>query len=177
MPEAIENYVSQTAVGNQRRQAVVAWSVIFIVAVLWISAILVAPLAKASGFNNFSNSIYNFFSHLCHQMEWRSFHLDGYPLAVCARCFGFYAGFLFGLAVYPLIRSLNNTDSFSRFWLFLAMIPMGVDWSLTFFGIWENTHFSRLITGAILGAACAFFIIPALVEISFYLSGKFRNRA
>jgi len=44
-------------------------------------------------------------------------------------------------------------------------VPMAVDWSLGVFGIWENTHLSRFMTGLILGAACATFIVPALVEI------------
>ena len=77
---------------------------------------------------------------------------------------------------YPFFRALNNTDSFPRYWLFLAMIPMGIDFSLTFFEIWENTHLSRLITGLILGLACAFFIIPALVEISYFVRQSFKRK-
>jgi hypothetical protein len=42
---------------------------------------------------------------------------------------------------------------------------MGVDWSLGFFEIWENTALSRFLTGLILGVACAIFIVPALVEL------------
>jgi hypothetical protein len=51
-------------------------------------------------------------------------------------------------------------------WLALALVPITIDWSLTFFGIWENTQLSRFATGAILGAACATFIVPAVVEIT-----------
>jgi hypothetical protein len=56
------------------------------------------------------------------------------------------------------------------------MIPLGIDWGLVFFGIWENTHLSRLISGAILGAACTFFIVPALVEINYFLQEKVQKR-
>jgi hypothetical protein len=49
------------------------------------------------------------------------------------------------------------------------MAPIGIDWSLGALGIWENTHLSRFLTGGLLGAACAVFIIPALVEIFRYL--------
>jgi hypothetical protein len=52
------------------------------------------------------------------------------------------------------------------------MIPIGVDWSLGAFGIWENTYLSRFITGLILGATCAIYIVPALVEIFRLLTGK-----
>jgi hypothetical protein len=43
---------------------------------------------------------------------------------------------------------------------------MAVDWSLTFFGVWENTLLSRFITGLILGVACSTYIVPAVVEIT-----------
>ena len=71
----------------------------------------------------------------------------------------------FGFVVYPLLRSVEETEPLPRFWLFLAVIPMAFDWLLGVFGIWENTHLSRFLTGAILGAACAVFIVPALVEV------------
>lgn len=176
MSISIENYTPQTIIAKQKRQSFWVWSVTFAVVFLWVSAILAAPLAARYGYDNFAAAIYSFFSHICHQISARSFHIGDEQFAVCARCFGFYSGFLTGIAVYPLFRSPYNTDSFPRFWLFAAMIPIGIDFSLTFFGIWENTHFSRLITGGILGIACAFFIIPALVEIVFVVQAKLRKR-
>jgi uncharacterized membrane protein len=177
MPNSIENYVPQAAVKAQQRQALFAWGAAFGTALLWISLIVGAPLARAGNMESISDSVYTFFSYLCHQMSWRSYHYGEHPFAVCARCFGFYGGFFVGLMCYPLFRSPVNTDSFARPWLFLAMIPMAADWSLTFFGIWENTHFSRALSGGVLGAACAFFIVPALVEITYFLCEKFyRNR-
>ena len=176
MPDSIENYTPQFAVEKQGRQALLAWGSIFLIALIWIFSIIFAPIGKAIGFDSFSNSIYTFFGYICHQMSWRSYHIGEYPLAVCARCFGFYGGFFLGLGIYPFFRSLRNTDPFPRWWLFLAMIPMGIDWSLEFFGIWENTHFSRLLSGLILGAACAFFIVPALIKIAYFFGEKFRRR-
>jgi hypothetical protein len=49
---------------------------------------------------------------------------------------------------------------------------MAIDWLLGVFEIWENTHLSRFLTGAILGAACAVFIVPALIEVFALLSNK-----
>ena len=175
MNQPIENYTSQIAVKQQKRQAFWAWSVIFLIAFGWMFLIVSAPLAKTYGFENYAHSIYTFFSYLCHQIDGRSYHIDNESLAVCARCFGFYAGFFLGIIIYPLFRALYDTDPLPRVWLFAAMIPMTADWSLTFFGIWENTHFSRLITGLILGAACAFFIVPAAIEISYFLNEKFNR--
>jgi uncharacterized membrane protein len=98
-------------------------------------------------------------------MPERSFHIAGHQFAVCSRCFGVYFGLVAGFLVYPLWRRVDNTEPPARFWLFLSLVPIGIDWSLGVFGIWENTHFSRFLTGLLLGVACATFIIPALVEI------------
>lgn len=177
MSQTIQNYNSQTILAEMRRQARKVWMIFLGVVGVWIFLILLAPLAQALGWSGVSTPIYNFFGYVCHQIFERAFHLGAFPMAVCARCFGFYSGFLIGIAAYPFFRALDNTDSFPRYWLFAATVPMAIDLSLTFFGIWENTHWSRLVTGAILGAACAFFIVPALVEVRFWLSGKFARRA
>ena len=176
MPELIEKYIPQNVLAAQKRQAVWVWGVALGIALIWLAAIVFAPILEANGMKYASQPIYRFFSYLCHQISSRSFHIHEHQFAVCARCFGFYTGFLAGFVVYPFFRSAHNTDSFSRIWLFAAMIPMGIDFSLTFFGIWENTHLSRLISGLILGIACAFFIIPALVEIRFIVSDKLRSK-
>lgn len=172
MPLTAENYPSQTILAKRKIQARNVWIVFMVIVLIWNFLIIFAPIAHKSGLMNISAPIYKFFSFLCHQISARSFHIHEYPFAVCARCFGFYAGFLSGIAVYPLFRSFEDTSSFPRFWLFAAMIPIAVDFSLTIFGVWENTHLSRLITGAILGFACAFFIIPALVEIRILLAAR-----
>ncbi|HLA95762.1 MAG TPA: DUF2085 domain-containing protein, partial [Pyrinomonadaceae bacterium] len=73
------------------------------------------------------------------------------------------------LAIYPLWRNIDDIEALPRVWLFASMVPIGIDWSLTVFGIWENTFLTRFVTGLILGAACATYIIPALVEIIRYV--------
>jgi uncharacterized membrane protein len=172
MPDLIESYVPQVAVAKMRRQAFFVWSVFAFVAATWVCVILFAPVAAANGWTSISQPIYKICSYICHQIPARSFYLENHPFAVCARCFGVYFGLLSGFIIYPFLRSVEKTESFPRFWLFLAMIPMGVDWSLGFFHIWENTHVSRFLTGLILGMACAIFIIPALVEIFELLARK-----
>lgn len=173
MPDSIENYVPQSIIATQKRQAVWIWGITTSIAFIWLALIVCAPVFESEGIKSVSQPIYRFFSYMCHQISSRSFHFHEHQFAVCARCFGFYAGFFLGFIIYPIFRQLNNTDSFPRFWLFAAMIPMGIDVGLTFFEIWENTHLSRTITGIILGVACALFIIPALVEIGQFTSQKF----
>ena len=172
MPNEIENYTPQTILKTRKKQAFTIWGIFaFLVAGL-VFSILLAPLAEANSLTSISNPIYKFFSYICHQMPSRSFHLENHSFAVCSRCFGVYAGLLFGFLTYPLLRSIEEVEPLPRFWLFLALIPMGLDWSFGFFGIWKNTHFSRFLTGLILGITCAIFIIPALVEFTQILSHK-----
>ncbi len=157
-----------------RRQAWTVWSVSFLVVFAWIFSITLAPFAEANNNTGVSAPIYKFFSYVCHQISARSFHAAEHPFAVCSRCFGVYFGLFFGFIIYPFFRRIEDVEPFPRVWLFLAMIPIGIDWTLGVFGLWENTLFSRFVTGAILGAACAVFIVPALIEIFRLLSGKKR---
>src|SRR5690348_7013342 len=103
---------------------------------------------------------------MCHQMSDRSFHIEGEKFGVCSRCFGVYFGLFFGLVIYPLWRRVDEVEPISRIWLFLSLVPIGIDWALGVFGIWANTFTSRFFTGLILGVACATFIVPAAVEIT-----------
>jgi uncharacterized membrane protein len=135
------------------------------VAVL-VALVLVAPLAAAGGHGELAQVIYRAFGVLCHQLPERSYFIDGHKLAVCSRCTGLYAGFALTLLLYPLVRSLRTTTTPPRSWLLLAAMPLAVDFSLTFFGIWENTHTSRLLTGALLGSVAVFYVVPGLMDLS-----------
>jgi len=155
-----------------RRRAFFVWSIAAFLVFVWVFLIVLAPLAEANDFSGVSNSLYNFFGFLCHQNSARSYALSEHAFAVCSRCFGVYFGLFFGFLVYPFLRSIEETAPLPRFWLFAAMIPIGIDWTLGFSGVWANTHLSRFLTGAILGSACAVFIVPALVEIFQLLANK-----
>lgn len=175
MPETIENYTPQNVLEGLKTFAFKIWGVVLFLVGTWIFIILLAPIAGANGLDNISTPIYNFYGYICHQMPDRSFHVMSHQFAVCSRCFGVYFGLFLGILIYPLFRSMDEIEPFPRFWLFAAMIPMAVDWSLTFFGYWENTHFTRLLTGLILGVTCAVFIVPALVELSQMILLKRQN--
>ena len=138
-----------------------------------IGAIVGAPLAQANGHPAFAATIYKAFSFVCHQIPERSFHLAGHQFAVCSRCTGLYSGFAVAALVYPLARSLKRTDAPRRRWLFLAAVPLLIDFSLTYFGIWSNTHFTRFSTGALLGAVAVFYVMPGLVELSSTIMRRF----
>jgi len=153
---------------------VVIWviSATFTIAIL--AAIVGAPLLQSGGHSAFALKIYDAFSFVCHQMPDRSFHLQGNKFAVCSRCTGIYSGIALVTLAYRLIRSLKRTQTPSLVWLFLAAAPLAIDWSLGYFSVWQNNHVSRFSTGALLGAAAVFYILPGLIEVGYRLSG---NRA
>ena len=172
MGENAGSYISLTERPRFRRQALKVWGGAVAVVAVWVLAIILPPLLSANGSQHAATPFYKFFSFICHQMPNRSFHILEHQFAVCSRCFGVYFGLLAGLAGYPLIRKVDDIEPLPRIWLFASMVPIAIDWSLGVFGIWENNHASRFITGLILGFACAVYIVPALVEIVRNFSSK-----
>jgi len=146
--------------------ATVTWAIIATIALALVAMIIGAPLAQASGHPAFASPIYKAFSFVCHQIPERSFHLAEHKFAVCSRCTGLYAGFAVAAFVYPLARPLQRTETPSLLWLILATLPLGIDFALGYFSIWDNTHWSRLLTGALLSSVAVFYILPGLIDLS-----------
>ena len=142
------------------------WIIVAIFTLAFVSLVVIAPIARARGYDFSSLLIYEAFGRVCHQNLARSFFVEGHPFAVCARCTGIYFGFAGGVLLYPLVRSLNRVDSPARQWLIAALALTALDFALDFFGLWENTHLTRLVTGALLGAVGAFYVVPGLVDLS-----------
>ena len=172
MPELAEKYPSNEMRAQFRRQAWVVWGITLGVVLLWVVIIVAPPFLITNGLETLATQIYSFYSYICHQKPERSFYILGYQFAVCSRCFGVYFGLLTGIATYPLWRKIDDVEPLPRIWLFLSLIPIGIDWTLGVLGIWENTYASRFITGLILGFACSVFVVPALVEIVRNLTGR-----
>ncbi|HBB98278.1 MAG TPA: hypothetical protein DC054_23085 [Blastocatellia bacterium] len=141
------------------------WAITATIALALVAMILGAPIAQANGHPAFATPIYKAFSFVCHQIPERSFHLAGYKFAVCSRCTGLYSGFALAALIYPIVRSLRQTETPSILWLFLATVPLVIDFSLGYFSIWQNNHASRFATGALLGSVAVFYILPGLIEL------------
>src|SRR6266550_6143693 len=156
-------YVPQ--MGSVRRPLIM-WFIVAAGSVAVMSLIIGAPLALKAGHPFWGQAIYRAFSYVCHQIPERSFFIAEHQFAVCARCTGLYAGFTLATIVYPLVRSLRQVEAPPRKWLFLAAAPLAIDFTLGYFGIWENTHSSRFATGALLGAVAVFYVMPGLMDLS-----------
>jgi uncharacterized membrane protein len=142
------------------------WALVATLAVVVFIAVIAAPVLSSQEHTGTATTIYQAFSYLCHQIPERSFHLAGHPFAVCSRCTGLYAGFAFATLALPLARSLKRTDTPHVIWLLLSAVPLAIDFGLTYFGIWENNHFTRVTTGALFGAVAAIYVVPGLIELS-----------
>jgi uncharacterized membrane protein len=179
MPASVSEYVPQCSpVGRASRRALWVWVGTASVVASVVGLIFAAPWLVAGGHASWGRVVYAGFAPVCHQMPERSFAAWGLPLAVCARCAGMYAGFALGALGYPLVRPLGSRETPARAWLIAAAVPTAVDFALGFFGLWENTHLSRSLTGALLGAVAALYVVPGLVDLSFSRgAGLFRARA
>jgi uncharacterized membrane protein len=146
-------------------RAHVVYAALLMNVLAWLGVIYAAPWLAAGRHYTAALLLYSGFSAICHQLPERSFHLLGYPLAVCARCLGIYAGFLIGLLIYPLLRRVDEEATPARRWLLWAAAPAVIDYAGNAAGLFTNTFASRTVTGLIAGAAVAFYIFPGLVSI------------
>ena len=153
----------------------VVWALVVAFTFGLVGLIFMAPVAEATGHTALASAIYSTFSFVCHQIPERSFHLAGHKFGVCSRCTGLYSGLALAALIYPLVRPLKRPDTPRLFWLFLAAMPLAVDFSLGYFNIWHNNHLSRFVTGALLSSVAVFYIIPGLIELTSTLAQRFRS--
>ena len=169
MPASISDYIPQCGPSSTGalRKSRVAWGVVVVVALVLLALVTIAPLMLAHGYFAVSHVIYSAFRAVCHQMPGRSLHVENHPLAVCARCFGLYAGFAVGASVYPLLRAIKLRHTPARVWLLIGVLPTATDFALGIIGVWENTHLSRSLTGALFGVVAAFYVVPGVVDLTY----------
>jgi uncharacterized membrane protein len=162
------------------------YRVVLFASLAWSLAIIVPPVAFRFGVPGLADFIYGFFSRVCHQLESHSFHLFGAKLAVCARCTAIYFGFFVSVVLYPLLMrrilttAVARTISGSSRTLFLSVLPILLDLGLSEIGVHESTLVTRVVTGAILGIALPFILMPpadeALKELRLSLRLSFIGR-
>ncbi len=131
-----------------------------------LSAVLAAPLLRASG-QRLNDFIYLSFSSVCHQIPERSYHLAGNPLAVCGRCLGVYAGFFTGILVYPLMpRKTVKWAEKRGYLIILTSIPLLIDAAGGILGLWISPLPIRSITGFIWAFSFPVYWFKALFELA-----------
>ena len=95
------------------------------------------------------NIAYVFGDRLCHQKAERSFFINGNQMPFCARCTAIFIGLVIGLAII-LLYKIELNERFILF-IFVSLIPIGIDGTGQLFGLWESTNLSRTLTGLFIG--------------------------
>ena len=133
---------------------------------LWCAAIAVTPmLSSGGGFpSQVAGASYAFFSHVCHQFDSCSFHVDGYKFPVCIRCMSIYASFFVGVLCFPAMKRVWQRELPAAKLLAVAVIPMVADVSFSLCGIHESNDWTRLVTGAVFGLISSFVLAPILED-------------
>jgi uncharacterized membrane protein len=151
---------------TESAQAWLIYAALMSVCLVWLGVIFAPPLLIAQGHQYAALALYQGLSGICHQIPSRSFQLHGFPLAVCSRCTGLYAGVAMGAMLHPFVRRFSGGGKLTKFWLALAFLPMLVDFSVGYLGIRENSFVSRTATGALAGAAAALYLLPELMTMA-----------
>ncbi|RME75228.1 MAG: DUF2085 domain-containing protein [Chloroflexi bacterium] len=109
---------------------------------------------------------------ICHQIPSRTFHLNGQPLPLCARCTGIYLGALVGIAGLTLMgrwRAVGFPPRRVLFTLIGFIVVMGIDGLnsyMTFFPdaphLYEPRNWLRLTTGTFDGLAMGLIVYPVI---------------
>ena len=96
------------------------------------------------------------FSLLCHQDPSRTFQPGGEPLAMCARCVGVYAGFIFALPMMVVAARLGRKLSMYLHGAFvLQVIPFG-------FHLIPHGRTLRTISGQLFALGVVYFLTTAI---------------
>ncbi len=116
-------------------------------ALYFVVGAFVAPHAAHTHQFELADQYYGLFAASCQQQASRSFWLEGYPLALCARCLGNYIGFI-SLGLLWLIKPQRITPK-----LFLLLLVPGLGEKIAEYLGWAGSNEARLVAGMFLGGA------------------------
>ena len=140
-----------------------AWSITLCISLSLVGAAFLTPFVGESA----RSMLMGGFAPFCHQIPSRSFHLHGVQLALCHRCLGIYAAIPIALSAFMLLSPWKQLLSDkAKYIIPLSLVPLGLDWTLDFLGIWSNTPVSRLVTGSIFGLVAGYYLARGVIEIT-----------
>jgi uncharacterized membrane protein len=148
-------------------ESFLAYFGVLVLAAAWICPIFAVPSFADGGDaqKHLAGVVRIFFSPICHQIPERSFFINGHPLAVCARCTGIYAGFFLGLLIYPFHKIPGDFNAPPIRVLWIAALPTASEWLLSHTCGLDSSNWVRCSAGAVIGAALAFWVLPAVFEL------------
>jgi uncharacterized membrane protein len=140
-------------------------------AVLWLVALLLAPLAVGrpsiggSIERSMAAALYQSASLLCHQKAERSFYLAGAPMPVCARCLGLYAaGAVGAIAAFAARGRTSVSPAAGRAAIAAASAPILLSVGLEWLGAISGSNAARLASAVPLGLAAGWLVEHTVLE-------------
>lgn len=140
--------------------------VLVIAGVLWVAAVVLAPLAIASRQPVLSigaAGIYAAGAHVCHQRPDRCVWIHGRPMPVCARCAGLYASAAVA-APLALFCASGLSSRRARRIAAIAALPTLITWGIEIAGLAHPSNIVRATAALPLGFAVAWLVIGSLVH-------------
>jgi uncharacterized membrane protein len=141
-------------------------NILIIFAALWCTGIIL-PSFFGQLFSldkSFENFLYRFYGAVCHQIDSRSFHLNGHSFAVCIRCTAIYFGFFLSLLGIRIFSGIHRRTFNPIIVLAISSVPMLLDVLCSFLPWYGITPMSRIFTGSIFGVGLALLLHRSLTE-------------
>jgi len=146
-----------------RRAIIAVYALSWVGIICIIGAIVLAPLLKVRH-PQLSGFLYVLFAPFCHQIPARCFPLAGFPLAVCARCFGIHAGFGAGLILYPFRRGFREVRPPAIRAFLLISGSIAIDVAGNMLRLWDSSPWLRFGLAVLWGTFLPFFFVTGLVD-------------
>lgn len=150
--------------GASRTRGIIVWIIVLLGGLGLVALIMAAPALRLHS-PRLSALLYAVFAPLCHQIPEKCFFYRGFPMAVCGRCAGIYAGFAAGAAFHPVFRGFARPRLPS--WRVLAAFtaPIAIDAAANLIHAWRSTNGIRFASGFIWGLVLPYFVIPAIQDL------------
>jgi uncharacterized membrane protein len=159
----------ETGSNTDRRRAAWHWVLFGVAIALTVTWLFLTPrglLGKADAIGY----------AVCHQIDVRSFQINGRSFPLCARCSGLFLGALLGL-IYQVIRGRKGRMPplgaslffgllafawvFDGFNSFLMLVP-------SVSSLYTTQNWTRLVTGTGMGLAVSAILMPAFIQTMFH---------
>ena len=102
------------------------------------------------------NGIYAIGDRLCHQIDSRSFFINGNQMPFCSRCTAIFFGITLGLLIISIFKI--PLDDRLVLIIILSILPIGVDGIGQLLNFWESNNILRIISGLLIGTTCGIAI-------------------
>ncbi|GAB4415104.1 MAG: hypothetical protein Kow00123_28110 [Anaerolineales bacterium] len=146
-----------------------------VLAAIYAGLPVLSPYLKARGLELAGQLIFVAYRVACHQRPERSFFLFGYQMAYCQRDTATYTTVVLAGLAYALLRP--RVKPLPLWGAALLVLPLAVDGTGQFFGLWASTWVSRVITGTLFGIALVWLVYPriddGLAEIRKEIEARF----